>query len=108
MSQLNLFATPRPAPAANRSPYLPFDPASARNIILARLRRAGGEWVRRMALRRATGMRPKDVASVLDNLLRAGQIEFTETMAIIHPVHGHMGQTGGYRMPSAGPSEANL
>lgn len=106
MSQLNLFEPPRPAISASRSPYLPFDPAAARKIILDRLRRAGGEWVRRMALRRATGMRPSEVASLLDNLARTGLIEFTETMDIIHPSHGHMGQTRGYRMPSTAASEA--
>jgi len=84
---------------------LPFDPAAARKIILDRLRRAGGEWVRRMALRRATGMRPSEVASVMDDLARTGLIEFTEKMDIIHPSHGRMGQTRGYRMPSTGVSE---
>ncbi|HAW60900.1 MAG TPA: hypothetical protein DCX26_01015 [Pseudomonas sp.] len=105
ISQLNLFAPPLSAVSANRSPYLPFDPAAARKIILEQLHRAGGEWVRRMAIRRATGMRPSEVASLLDDLARTGLIEFTETMDIIHPSHGHMGQTRGYRMPSTGASE---
>lgn len=106
MSQLNLFEPLRPSISANRSPYLPFDPGAARNIILEQLRRAGGEWVRRMVIRRATGMRPSEVASVLNDLASTGLIEFTETMDIIHPSHGHMGQTRGYRMPSTAASEA--
>lgn len=106
MSQLNLFEPPKPATAANRSAYLPFDPAAARKIIVERLRRADGDWVRRMALRRATGMRPSEVAIVLNDLASTGLIEFTEAMDIIHPSHGHMGQTRGYRMPSMGASEA--
>lgn len=106
MSQLNLFAPlPRLATAAKRSAYLPFDPAAARKIIVEQLRRAGGDWVRRMALRRATGMRPSEVASVLNDLASTGLIECTETMDIIHPSHGHMGQTRGYRMPRTGASE---
>ncbi len=105
MSQLNLFEPRRPSISATRSPYLPYDPGAARKIILEQLRRAGGQWVRRMAIRRATGMRPSEVASLLDNLARTGLIEFTEKMDIVHPSHGHMGQTRGYRMPSTGASE---
>lgn len=98
MSQLDLFAPALGIATPNRAPYQSFDARRARNIILDQLRRAGGGWVRRMALRRATGMRPSEVGGVLNELARTGQIEFTESMDIIHPSHGFMGHTRGYRM----------
>jgi len=98
MSQLELFASQRRAPAPGREPYAPYDATKATRIILERLKNAGGKWVRRMALRRATGMCPCDVASAFSALERDGIIEFTASMQIIHPAHGLMGQTRGYRI----------
>lgn len=98
MSQLDLFAQPLRSATQNRSPYRPFDAVIARGVILEQLRRAGGKWVRRMALRRATGMRPSEVGSVLHKLASTGLVEFTESIEIIHPSHGFMGHTRGYRM----------
>ncbi|WP_201485851.1 hypothetical protein [Pseudomonas sp. OF001] len=83
-------------------PYLAFDPASARLAILKKL--AGGQWVRRMTLRRATGMRPQDVGRVLAELVSTGAIEENEQHPIIHPMHGHMGTTRGYRIAQEGKS----
>ncbi len=75
----------------------------ARGVItvqdIQQLLRAKGDWVRRMALRRATGMRPHEVGEILDELKHAGLIEFSDSMDIHHPLHGFMGQTRGYRIP---------
>lgn len=98
MSQLELFTAQRQAIAARHEPYAPFDSTKARQIILSRLQQAGGDWVRRRELRKATGMRPAHVSSVLRELNYAGVIECTETLPIVHPMHGHMGQTTGYRV----------
>ncbi|NMZ68836.1 hypothetical protein [Pseudomonas peli] len=43
-------------------------------------------------------MRPAHVSGVLAELCSSGLIEQTYTMPIIHPMHGHMGQTTGYRI----------
>lgn len=98
MSQLELFAKPRPAASARHEPYATYDARTAKRIILERLQKSGGDWVRRMELRRATGMRPALVANAFDELTRAGLIEFNEAMQIIHPTHGPMGHTRGYRI----------
>ncbi len=98
MSQLELFTAPSRAPATRHEPYTPFDSTKARSLILSRLHDAAGGWVRRQALRKATGMRPAHVSNVLAELCRNGLIEQTYTMPIIHPLHGHMGQTTGYRI----------
>lgn len=98
MSQLELFPPQRQAIAARHEPYALFDGAKARQIILSRLQQAAGDWVRRRALRKATGMRPAHVSSVLSELHCAGVIECTYTLPIIHPMHGPMGQTTGYRI----------
>lgn len=98
MSQLSLFSSnSRPQPLRS-SPYQPFDADSARRIILDRLQRAAGAWVRRRELCRATGMRPAFISSLLAQLVAAGTIERTYTLPIIHTMHGNMGQTTGYRM----------
>lgn len=98
MSQLELFATPSRAAATRHEPYATYDARAAKRIILERLQKSGGNWERRMALRRATGMRPDLVAAAFDELERAGLIEFNESMQIIHPAHGFMGHTRGYRI----------
>lgn len=98
MSQLELFASQHRAPVTGRDPYKPYDAPTARQVILARLKKANGEWVRRMTLRRATGMRQAFVAVALGELVGAGLIEFNESMPIIHPSHGFMGHTRGYRI----------
>ena len=83
-------------------PYYQFDAGQARQTILEQLRKAGGEWVRRRALRRATGMRPQDVGLVIAGLVNAGVLEETDTHRIIHPAHGFMGHTRGYRIAQEG------
>jgi DNA-binding MarR family transcriptional regulator len=98
MSQLELFTAQRQAIASRHEPYAPFDSTKARQIILSRLLKAGGAWIRRRELRKATGMRPAHVSSVLRELNCAGVIERTDTLPIVHPMHGHMGQTTGYRI----------
>ena len=99
MIQLDLFTAIRTAPHTNRQPYKLFDVTTARTTIIQQLLRAKGDWVRRMALRRATGMRPHEVGEILDELKHAGLIEFSDSMDIHHPLHGFMGQTRGYRIP---------
>ena len=98
MSQLDLFTSGCRARVAARDPYRPFDAAFARSIILEQLRRADGDWVRRRVMSRATGMRPAFVSSLLAELCSAGTIERTDTLPIVHPMHGNMGQTTGYRI----------
>lgn len=98
MSQLELFTPLSRATAKRHEPYATYDARTAKRIILERLQKSGGDWVRRMALRRATGMRPDLVAAAFDELTRAGLIEFNEAMQIIHPAHGPMGHTRGYRI----------
>lgn len=98
MSQLELFTPLSRAPAKRHEPYATYDARAAKRIILERLQKSGGNWVRRMALRRATGMRPELVAAVFEELTRAGLIEFNEAMQIIHSAHGPMGHTRGYRI----------
>lgn len=97
MSQLSLFSC-RQQPANRRAqPYQTFDASAAKACILKRLQQDSGEWIRRRALIKATGMRPAMVCGVLTELCRTGLIEHTETLPLIHPMHGHMGQTTGYR-----------
>lgn len=98
MSQLELFAFSFKAALAQRDPYRPFDAIAARGIILARLKLCAGGWVRHRALSRATGMRPAFVRRLLSELCTDGLIECTETLPIVHPMHGYMGQTTGYRV----------
>ncbi len=98
MSQLELFVSQRRAPVPGLEPYAPDDATNATRLILALLKKADGEWVRRMALRRATRMSQSFVASVFSSLERDGIIEFTASMPIIHPAHGFMGKTRGYRL----------
>ncbi len=98
MSQLELFTPLSRGPAKRHEPYATYDARTAKRIILERLQKSGGDWVRRMALRRATGMRPDLVAATFDELERAGLIEFNKSMQIIHPAHGFMGHTRGYRI----------
>lgn len=99
MNQLGLFTSTASAPAAHREPYRPYDAAAARSMILARLHCAAGGWVRRRELSRATSMRPAFVSSLLAELCSSGSIERTYTLPIVHPMHGNMGQTTGYRIP---------
>ena len=98
MSQLSLFARTHDRPAGRPGPYTQFDAAAARACILQQLQQAGSAWMRRMALRKATGMHPREVGRVFTELKRAGLIEETDTMDIIHPRFGRMGQTRGYRI----------
>lgn len=98
MSQLTLFASDHRPKGARPGPYLPFDAPAARACILQQLQQAGPAWVRRMALRKSTGMHPSEVARVFAELNRAGLIEETDQMDIIHPRFGVMGQTRGYRI----------
>ena len=98
MSQLELFTAPSRAPANKHEPYAAYDARTAKRIILERLQKADGEWVRRMTLRQASGMRQDLVATAFDELTRAGLIEFNASMPIIHPTHGAMGHTRGYRI----------
>lgn len=98
MNQLELFKAPTRPANAERGPYRPFDTGAATHIILERLQGAQGEWVRRLLLSRATGMRPAFVSSLLSQLCEAGTIERTYTMPLVHPLHGNMGQTTGYRI----------
>lgn len=98
MNQLTLFTSHPRASTPRRAPYAPFDAVTARSCILKKLHQAGGEWVRRMALSKATGMHPRDVSRVLAELARTGLIEETEAMDIIHPRFGVMGRTRGYRI----------
>lgn len=98
MSQLSLFASAHLRPAGRPAPYTQFDVAAARVCILQQLQQAGRAWVRRMALRKSTGMHPSEVARVFAELTRAGLIEETDKMDIIHPRFGIMGQTRGYRI----------
>lgn len=98
MKQLTLFTNPRRASTRHREPYAPFDAAIARACIIQQLQQAGSAWVRRMALRKSTGMQPREIASVFAELTRAGLIEETDKMDIIHPRFGVMGQTRGYRI----------
>lgn len=94
----------RKKPRQPGDPYCPFDAELARQTILEQLRKAGGEWVRRRALRRATGMHPQDVGPVIAELVHASVIEETDTHRIIHPAHGFMGHTRGYRIAQEGKS----
>ena len=98
MSQLSLFTRTHDRPAGRPGPYTQFDAAAARACILQQLQQAGRAWVRRMALRKSTGMHPREVARVFAELNRAGLIEETDQMDIIHPRFGFMGQTRGYRI----------
>lgn len=98
MSQLSLFARTHDRPAGRPGPYTQFDAAAARACILQQLQQAGRAWVRRMALRKSTGMHPSEVARVFAELTRTGLIEETDKMDIIHPRFGVMGQTRGYRI----------
>lgn len=97
----------KPAAAAQRGPrqpgdpYHPFDAELAHRILLEQLHKAGGGWVRSMVLNRATGMHPSDVRRVKEDLERAGLIECTDAMDIIHPKFGLMGRTRGYRIAQA-------
>lgn len=98
MSQLTLFASGHRQKGARPGPYVPFDAPAARTCILQQLQKSGSAWMRRMALRKATGMHPREVGRVFTELKRAGLIEETDTMDIIHPRFGRMGQTRGYRI----------
>lgn len=97
MNQLDLFAG-RLAARGGREPYRAFDAQGARSAIMEKLVCAGDSWVRRMILSRATGMRPALVGRVLSELCAAGVIERADAMPIIHPLHGNMGVTTGYRI----------
>lgn len=88
-------------------PYCPFDAELASRTILEQLLKAGGEWVRRRALRRATGMHPQDVGPVIAGLVHDGVIEETDTLPINHPAHGFMGHTRGYRIAQEGKIHGN-
>lgn len=92
----------RKKPRLLGEPYCPFDAELASQTILEQLRKAGGEWVRRRALMRATGMRPQGVGPVIAELVHASVIEETDTHRIIHPAHGYMGHTRAYRIAQEG------
>lgn len=94
----------RKKPRQTGDPYHPFDAGLARQTILEPLRNAGGQWVRRMTLHRATGMRPHEVGRVLAELVSTGVIEENKQHPIIHPMHGHMGTTRAYRIAQEGQS----
>lgn len=98
MSQLSLFTSVHIRPANRTGPYTRFDAAAASACILQQLQKSGSAWMRRMTLRKATGMHPREVARVFAELTHAGLIEETDKMDIIHPRFGVMGQTCGYRI----------
>ncbi len=87
-------------------PYYPFDAGIARQAILDALSEAGGEWVRRRALHRATGMHPQHGGVVINALVCEGLIEEVDFyFGSSHPaIEGYLGQTHKYRIAREGKS----
>lgn len=99
--------TKRRKPRQLGAPYHPFDDAEARRTILECLHKAGGEWVRRRKLHRATGMHPQHTGGVIDDLVRGGTIEEMDVhFGSNHPaITGYLGQTCDYRIAQEGAQE---
>lgn len=94
----------RRTPRQMGDPYYPFDAGIARQAILDALSEAGGEWVRRRALHRATGMHPQYGGTVINALAREGLIEEVGFyFGSSHPaIEGYLGQTHNYRIAQEG------
>lgn len=96
----------RRTPRRLGDPYYPPDADLARQAVLDALRKAGGEWVRRRALHRATGMHPQYGGAVINTLVREGLIEEADFYyGSSHPaLEGYLGQTHNYRIAREGKS----